>query len=84
MKNKPIRVYDNEGRVSSGWKFRADEWTSVGCYDERGFKKKPKRERGWVLTDCDGLERYCAGNYQDFIPFANMVLENYGMATRIS
>jgi len=84
MKMKPIRVYDNEGKASSGWKFGTAEWTSVGCYDERGFAKKPRKERGWVLVDCDGLERYCEGNYQDFIPFANMILENYGMKTRIS
>lgn len=83
MKNKPIRAKDNDGKAVFGWKFRHDEWTVVGLY-KNGVKQKPKREKGWVLTDCDGLERYCEGNWQDFVPFANQILENYGMQTRIS
>lgn len=65
------------------WKYRYTNWTSVGVY-KNGVCQKPKKERGWELIDCDGLSRVCEGNWNDFVPFANLILENYGMKTRFT
>lgn len=66
-----------DGKPVPGWRFKLT--TAIVVCDG------PRRTVvGWSLFDPDGVERFCEGTWKDFVPFANTVLENYGISTRIS
>jgi hypothetical protein len=74
---KTLLVKDSNGQHDKGWLFGTYKATQVGV-------GRPRLSVGWALQSPDGCLRHCEGNYQQFVPFANMVLGNYGMQTRIS
>lgn len=74
---KTLKVY-YEGQPQPGWSFGTFKGTQVGT----GIK--PRSIAGWQINSPDGCERLCEGNYQQFVPFANLILDNYGCSTRIS
>lgn len=75
---KSLRVKDNAGQSQAGWQFGTFTGTQVGT------SIKPRRITGWQITSPDGCERFCEGNYQQFVPFANTILSNYGCQPNVS
>ena len=67
------------GLPENGWKFGTFKGWNCG-----GNLPKARHISGWQLKSPDGCYRLCEGNWQQFVPFANLVLENYGVDTRIS
>jgi hypothetical protein len=76
---KPISV-EYQGKPDPGWAIGTfkDAW-NVG-----GNLPKDRRISGWQLRSPDGVIRMREGNWEQFVPFANEVLSNYGCSTRIS
>lgn len=74
---KALKVQYN-GKGQAGWKAGPTKAINVTV------GQKPRKVTGWTIISPDGCERFCEGNYQQFVPFANMVLANYGVTTRIS
>lgn len=75
---KTLRVKTNDGQTQAGWLFG----TFKGVNLVSG--KKPRQITGWQITSPDGVERFSEGNYQQFVPFANLVLDNYGCRPSVS
>lgn len=74
---KRLKLFRN-GSLVSGWQFGHTKAVNLT------LGKRPRKVSGWTLISEDGCERFCEGNYQQFIPFANVILENYGIQTRLS
>jgi len=74
---KTLRVIDTNGQSVKGWRFGTFKATQVGV-------GKPRNITGWAIVSPDGCERSCEGNYQQFVPFANMILSNYGCQPNVS
>ena len=72
-----LRVIDNAGQPVKGWKFGTFKATQVGV-------GKARKITGWTIVSPDGCERFSEGNYQQFVPFANLVLDNYGCQQTVS
>ena len=73
-----LRVKDANGNHVPGWTFG----TFAGVQLING--RKPRKIVGWQITSPDGCERFNEGNWQQFVPFANLVLSNYGNRPDIS
>lgn len=67
-----IKVIDNDGKPVQGWRYG----TFFGTHLVTG--KNPRKIWGWSLVSPDGIERFSEGSFEKFVPFANLVLENYG------
>jgi hypothetical protein len=80
---KPLRVKTTAGLPVPGWKFGTFKAVHVGVY-AGGKLQKPRKISGWQIVSPDGCARSVEGNYQQFIPFANLVLSNYGCAQTVS
>ena len=76
MKTLPVKT--NDGQPMKGWSFGTFKAVQL----RNGFK--PRQCAGWQLNSPDGCQRFSEGNWQQFVPFANLVLDNYGCKTRIS
>jgi len=74
---KTLRVKDNMGQPQPGWQFGTFKATQVGV-------GKPRQISGWQIQSPDGCVRSWEGNWQQFVPFANMVLANYGCQQTVS
>lgn len=78
---KTLKVYrDNgtpRGEYVPGWQCGTFKATQVGV-------GKPRKISGWCIKSPDGCERYSEGNWQQFVPYANLVLENYGNKQTVS
>ena len=70
---KSLKVKDTSGQQVKGWQFGTFKGVQVGV----GLQK-PRHITGWSIIAPDGYERFCEGNYQQFVPFANTILSNYG------
>jgi hypothetical protein len=81
MKTARVRIADGTplGCPYPGWQFGTFTAINVGVPN-----CKPRKISGWKLVSPDGCERCCEGNWQQFVPFANMVLENYGCIPHFS
>jgi hypothetical protein len=75
---KALRAKDLAGKHVPGWTFGTFKGVNVI------LGQKPRATTGWQITSPDGCERYSEGNYQQFVPFANMILSNYGCQPNIS
>ena len=77
---KPISV-EYQGKPDPGWAIGTfkDVWNVGGNLPRAG-----RRISGWQLRSPDGVIRMREGNWEQFVPFANEVLSNYGCSTRIS
>lgn len=75
---KKLNVKDSYDFPVKGWSFGTFRCTQVGL----GI---PTRKiSGWQLNSPDGVERFSEGNWQQFIPFVHLVVENYGCKTNLS
>jgi hypothetical protein len=72
-----LKVKDGNGQAVKGWSFGTFEATQVGV-------GKARRIKGWCLRSHDGVERYSEGNWQQFVPFAQLVIGNYGFKSDLS
>lgn len=45
---------------------------------------KAGRVPGWVLQTHDGYNRFCEGNWRDFVPFVHEIAHNYGCKCKLS
>ena len=81
MKNFTCK--DEQGLLSRGWAFGTFKATQVGVY-LGGMRQKPRQIAGWQLRSPDGCLRYCEGNWQQFVPFAQQVIQNYGCTSNLS
>lgn len=45
---------------------------------------KPGRISGWILQTHDGYNRFCEGNWRDFVPFVHQIASNYGCTSKLS
>lgn len=73
-----LKVTDSYGFEIKGWSFGTFKVTQVGL----GI---PTRKiSGWQINSPDGVERFCEGNWQQFVPYAIRVVENYGYKTNLS
>lgn len=66
-----IKLKDSNGQTVKGWSFHTYKATVVG-------DGKPRKTRGWQLNSADGVQRCREGNWEQFVPFARMVIQNYG------
>lgn len=80
MKATSLRLKDNDGQPVKGWKITR----FTDAYNCGGTLLRPRRISGWSIHDADGTERPCEGSYLDCVPYFNLVLENHGIATRLS
>lgn len=78
MKTLPVKTVD--GQPVKGWSFG----TFRNVWNCGGNVGRPRKISGWTLRDPDGVERNCEGNWQQFVPFARQIIENYGFTTNIS
>ena len=69
-----------QGKPDPGWAFGRFE----NLWNCGGNLPKDRRISGWQLQSSDGVIRMREGNWEQFVPFANEVLSNYGCETRIS
>lgn len=74
---KTLRVKTNDGQTQTGWAFDTFTALQIGV-------EKPRRISGWMLVSPDGVARFCEGNWQKFVPFANLVLGNYDCQPNVS
>jgi hypothetical protein len=80
---KALPVKKNDGQFQKGWQFGTFKATQIGVF-LGGRLQKPRHISGWQIQSPDGCKRFSEGNWQQFVPFANLILDNYGIATRIS
>ena len=81
---KRLSVTDEYNHPIKGWSFGAfKNHTQVGVC-EGGKRLKPRNISGWQLNSPDGTERFNEGNYQQFVPFVQLIVSNYGWKTNIS
>ena len=73
-----LKVKDENGQPVKGWSFG----TFKGVNLTSG--QKPRQIRGWQLNSPDGVERLCEGNWQQFVPFAQLIISNYGYTSTLS
>lgn len=71
-------VKDSNGFKSTGWQFGTQKAVQLVS----GLK--PRHVTGWVLRSPDGVERFSEGNWQQFVPFAQLIISNYGCTSTIS
>lgn len=72
-----IKIKDSQGQPVKGWTFGTFSGVQVGVGKARQIK-------GWVLRAPDGYERYSEGNWQQFVPFAQLVFSNHGFSSTLS
>ncbi len=77
MKRTATRLQDKEGNVYK-WTF----WYMSAINLTLG--RKPRIVHGWAFTDHEGYERFCEGNWIDFVPYFRMIADNYGLVTTLS
>ena len=90
MKN--IRTYYSDGNHAPGWTFRREKCIGLFAHgNDKTHVREPGRQyrwlremSGWTLTAPDGTERFCEGNWEQFVTFANMVLDNHGLKPVLS
>lgn len=75
---KTLRVLTISGMPQPGWQFGTAKALNIT------LGRKPRRVSGWTLISPDGCERFNEGNWQQFAPFANLVLDNYGCRKTLS
>lgn len=75
MKRLPVK--DSNGQVQEGWSFGTFKATQVGV-------GAPRKIQGWQLRSPDGVVRSSEGNWQQFVPFAQLIISNYGCTANIS
>jgi hypothetical protein len=73
-----LRVKAQSGNHVPGWTFGT--FAAVQLISGH----KPRKIVGWQITSPDGCERFSEGNWQQFVPFAQLVISNYGYTTNIS
>lgn len=76
MKTLPVK--DSNQQPVKGWTFG----TFKACQVRTGHK--PRQIVGWQLDSPDGVQRFSEGNWQQFVPFVQLVVSNYGCTTEIS
>jgi hypothetical protein len=74
-----LKVKDSQGLAVKGWAFRTFKAIQVG-----NSLEKPRNIRGWELISHDGYVRCCEGNWQQFVPFAQLIISNYGFTSTLS
>lgn len=74
---KTLKVKDKNGQPVKGWSFGTVKAIQLGV-------GKPRKMVGWQLNSPDGCERFCEGNWQQFVPFVQLVIGNYGFTSTIS
>ena len=74
-------VKDANGQPQKGWSFGTfkDAWNCGGNIQGKG-----RRISGWQLRSPDGVLRLNEGNWQQFVPFARLVIANYGCTSTLS
>lgn len=77
---KTLRVLDENNNAVRGWYFG----TFKNLLNCGGNTDKPRRMSGWSIVSPDGQERFIEGNWQQFVPFATRIINNYGCKTLIS
>jgi hypothetical protein len=75
---KKLKVRDSNGQPVKGWAF------GYGKAVHLVSGQKPRNVVGWTLKSPDGVERFSEGNWQQFVPFANRVIENYGCTSELN
>lgn len=79
-----IKVKDEYGRHVKGWTFRhVRAVTQIGVY-KNGVQQSPRLITGWELIAPGEKPRFCEGNWQQFVPFARLIIENHGYTTNLS
>jgi len=73
-----LKVKDQSGLPVKGWSFGATKAVNLTS------GQKPRHVRGWSLHSPDGQERFCEGNWEQFVPFANLIISNYGCTVNLS
>lgn len=90
---KALKVRDKDGWLIRGWYFGTfrDYW-QVGVFEaSKDTNEKNLRIRetsrkisGWKIVSHDGIIRLNEGNWQQFVPFARLIVSNYGYTVNIS
>lgn len=75
---KSLKVKDSNGQHVTGWTFGTFKAVQVGT----GIG--PRKIQGWQINSPDGVERFSEGNWQQFVPFAQLVISNYGCTSTLS
>jgi len=75
---KSINVKDQFGLPSKGWKFGTTKAVNLT------LGQKPRKVVGWTLISPDGCERFSEGNWQQFVPYAQLIISNYGCTSNLS
>lgn len=78
MKTLPVK--DSNGQPVKGWSFG----TFRNVFAAGGNEPRPRKINGWMLQDPDGHVRHCEGNWQNFVPFVQTIVGNYGFTCNIS
>lgn len=74
-----LSIKDSNGYPVRGWTFGTFKAIQVGV----GIRKS-RKIFGWIIRSDDGQERYCEGNWQQFVPFARQIVSNYGFTTNLT
>lgn len=77
---KTLRVLDENNNIVRGWYFG----TFKNVLNCGGNIEKPRRISGWSIVSPDGVERLNEGNWEQFVPFAKRIVNNYGFKTLLS
>ncbi len=78
MKTSSIKVKDARGQAVTGWSvLRIKNAVCVG-------HRRARMASGWALCEPDGYERFCEGNWEVFVAYAQSVFSNYGLTAQIS
>lgn len=75
-----INVRDSFGQHVKGWELG----TFKNHIQVGNSLFKPRKISGWFIRSNDGYTRYNEGNWQQFVPFARLVISNYGFTTNLS
>jgi hypothetical protein len=70
-----LKVKDSLGLPVKGWRFQRTWFTG---------DKATSKVWGWLLIAPDGYRRFNPGNWQQFVPFARLVISNHGYTTTLS
>lgn len=73
---KTLSVKDSNKQNIKGWSFGTFNgvW-NAGC---------GRKISGWLLVSPDGYKRFCEGNWNQFVPFVQQIINNHGLEANIS
>jgi hypothetical protein len=74
-----FKVKDSQGLPQRGWGFETEKGFQVGIPG-----RKARKISGWVIKSPDGTRRFSEGNWQQFVPFAQQIISNYGCTSTLS